>query len=197
MKKKEWVYRQILYEVLERKEKKHTQLSLAKVLRISLSTVNNALKPLSAMGAIEVKGMGFRVIDAGKMLAYWGSVRNLQKDVIYETRVGAGISEIEKSMPSGIIYTAYSAYKFKFADVPSDYSEVYIYADEKTLLDIKERFPKRKGPPNLFVLIGDEALRKCAPKNLAPAGQIYADLWNINTWYAKEFLKALEKRLRI
>ena len=28
-----------------------------------------------------------------------------------------------------------------------------------------------------------------------PTGQLFADLWNLNTWYASDFIKELEKTL--
>jgi len=194
MKKKEWVYREILYTTMELKEKKLTQLSLAQKLHISLSTVNNALKPLVKIGAVSVTGMGFRVTDEEKLAAYWASIRNLQKDIKYQTRADASISEIEKSMPPDIIYTAYSGYKFKFRDVPADYSEVYVYSSD--IKEMKTRFPELKGPPNLFVLDPDPRLPHLSKDSIAPSCQLYVDLWNLKEWYAKDFLKALERRFK-
>jgi len=192
MKKKERVYREALYTTMELKEKKLTQLSLARKLGISLSTVNNALKPLVKMGAVDVSGMGFRITDEEKLAAYWASMRNLEKDVRYKTRVGALVSEIEKSMPPGVVYTAYSGYKFKFSDVPADYSEVYVYTSDMD--EIKARFPELKGPSNLFVLEADSHLVSISKEGIAPSCQLYVDLWNLKEWYAKDFLKALERR---
>jgi len=194
MKKKEWVYREILYTTMELKEKKLTQLSLAQKLHISLSTVNNALKPLVKIGAVSVTGMGFRVTDEEKLAAYWASIRNLQKDIKYQTRADASISEIEKSMPPDIIYTAYSGYKFKFRDVPADYSEIYVYSSD--IKEMKTRFPELKGPPNLFVLDPDPQLPHLSKDSIAPSCQLYVDLWNLKEWYAKDFLKALERRFK-
>jgi DNA-binding transcriptional regulator YhcF (GntR family) len=193
MKKKEWVYREVLYTTMELKEKKLTQLSLAQKLKISLSTVNNALRPLVKMGAVDATRMGFRVTDEEKLAAYWASIRNLEKDIKYQTRVDAPVSDIEKSMPSDVIYTAYSGYKFKFGDVPADYSEVYIYASPD-MDEIKTRFPELKGPPNLFVLAADPQLARVSKGSIAPSCQLYVDLWNLKEWYAKDFLKALERR---
>jgi transcriptional regulator with XRE-family HTH domain len=196
MKKKEWVYRTVLYKTMERKEKRLTQLSLARELGISLSTVSNSLKTLTKIGAVVINDMGFRVTDEQKFLTYWASMRNLEKDIQYRTRVNASVSEIEKSMPSGIIYTAYSGYKFKFGEVPADYSEVYIYAGEEMLEEIKTRFPEREGPANLLILKTDSNLPAFSNGNIAPLCQLYVDLWNLREWYAKDFLKALERRFR-
>ncbi|MFH1306816.1 MAG: winged helix-turn-helix domain-containing protein [Candidatus Micrarchaeota archaeon] len=192
MKKKELVYRQMLYWAMQKKAGKFTQLELSKSLRISLSTVNNALSPLEKMGAIDVGKMGFKILDAKKILLYFASIRNLQKDVIYSTRANMPVSQIEKSMPAGAIYTAYSACKYLFSSVPADYSEVYVYADEAALAKIRRRFTQNSQPPNLFVLRADAALPAISKTNIAPLPQIYADLWNLRQWYAKEFVKYLE-----
>ena len=194
MKKKEWIYRQILYEAMEKKANRFTQLKLSQKLNISLSTVNNALNPLEKMGAIDVGQMGFRIMDARKITLYWASIRNLQKDIIYATRADLPVSEIEKSMPSKTIYTAYSACKFKYSSVPADYSEVYVYADEGQCEKIAKRFPKKEGPPNLFALKADFTLFSISKNNIAPLCQVYADLWNLRQWYAKEFVKYLEEK---
>jgi hypothetical protein len=100
--------------------------------------------------------------------------------------------KIEGSMPSGAIFTAFSGYRLLFKEAPADYSEVYVYADEKALKEIKERFPAKPGPPNIVVLAKDAYLER-GP--IVPVSQIYADLWNIKEWYAKEYLDALERRL--
>ena len=188
MKKVELVYREILYQAIEKNNKELTQSYLANALNISLSTVNLAIKPLEKMNAIKIKKMGFNIIDIKKILYYWASKRNLEKDIIYKTRVEAPVKEIEKQMPNNIVFTAFSAYKFKFKDVPADYSEVYIYADE----DIKKRFKENNKVPNLFILKKDNAEKYGKTATIA---NLFVDLWNLNQWYAKDFLNALEGKI--
>lgn len=195
MHKSEWIYRELLFQHLEKGKYQFTQLELAKKLGISLSTVNYALKPLEEMGAIRKTPMGFRLLDPKKLLLFWASKRNLPKDITYETRVDAGAKEIEKGMPHGVVYAACSAYRFKFNDAPADYSEVYVYADEETLKECKKRFPKKGGPSNLIILEADSHLTETTEKSVCPIANIYVDLWNMRSWYAKEFLQALEKRI--
>ena len=189
MKKLEQVYREILYQVMEKKNNTLTQKELATKLGISLSTVNHSLNILRKMNAINVNPMNFKVINPKKILYYWASIRNPEKDIIYRTRVNKQIKEIEKTMPDNIIYAAYSAYKYKFKDIPADYSEVYIYADD--LKEIKKRFPESKNIPNLFILKKDKNMQG----KLATIANIYVDLWNLKEWYATEFLKAMEVRI--
>ncbi len=185
MKKNELVYREILLEAMERKNKSLTQLVLSKRLGISLSTVSNALKPLRKMGAVNVRLKSFEIADTRKILLYWASIRRLERDIIYAARATLAAVEIEKAMPSDVVFGAYSAYKFMFKQMPADYSEVYVYAGR--LEEIRKRFPESKGPPNLFVLKKDFDKMTVA--------HLYADLWNIREWYAREFLKALEERI--
>ena len=171
-----------------------TQKEIANSLGISLSTVNNAVEPLARIGAIEKRNFGFRLIDKEKAIAYWASARNLEKDIVYNTRVDQPITEIEKLMPSGVAFTAFTAFRLRFKEVPADYSEVYVYANEEELAELKKRFPQKDGPANLIVLL--------KPKNftiekLVPNELLFVDLWNLKEWYAKEFLNALRKKIGV
>ena len=185
MKKSELVYNEIFYSLFKDKKTKFTQLELSKILGISLSTVNNALKPLRRMNAIDIKLRSFSLVNKKKILLYWASIRNLEKDLIYKTRT-ENILEAEKNMPQNIIFTAYSGFKFYFKEVPSDYSEIYVYSND--LEEIKKRFPEKKQPYNLFILKYPDKLK------FNPA-LLFVDLWNLKEWYAKDFLKALEVKL--
>jgi len=185
MKKIELVYREILFNSIEKKRRTLTQKELAEKLNISLSTVNHAMKPLRKMGSVRIKKRSFEVVNVKKILYYWASVRNIDRDIIYFTRIEKSASQIEKSMPQGVEFACYSAYKFKFNDVPADYNEVYIYSNNSE--EIKKRFPEKKGPPNLFVLKKDF--------DKVTIAQIFVDLWNLKEWYAKEFMKSMEERL--
>jgi len=189
--KKEWIYREILERFFERKESRFTQLELSKRFSISLSTVSNALAPLRSMGAIEVKQRSFVLTDAKKLILHWATVRSLERDIAYRTRMDASPAEIEKLMPSGAVFTAFSAFRLRYHEAPADYSEVYIYADRGTLEEIKRRFPPADGPPNIVVLESDPFL----PKGMVSEPQLFTDLWNIKSWYARDFLGSLERRL--
>ncbi|MBU1203588.1 MAG: winged helix-turn-helix transcriptional regulator [Nanoarchaeota archaeon] len=186
MMKSELIYNLLLERAMKR-ERKTTQLEIARTLKISLSTVNNALQPLKQMGAVRINQRSLDIINAKKILFYWASKRNIEKDIIYQTRVEASVTEIEKNIPQNIIFTAYSAYRFMFKDAPADYSEIYIYSDTETLKEIKKRFPPNKNPQNLIVL------RKQINELTTP--NLFVDFWNIKEWYAKEYLKAMEEKI--
>ena len=190
MLKKEIVWREILYQALEKKQYKFTQKQIAQKFKFSLSTIFNAIKIPRATGAIKVSGRFFTVIDKQKFLSIWGTHRSLNKDIIYQTRVNLPVQKIEGELPANVIPTAYTAYRLRFRDAPADYNKVYVYAE---ILDqIKKRFPPKKGEPNLIALKTDEFLKNYG--ELAPLGQIYADLWNLSEWYAQDFLNALENK---
>jgi len=184
MKKIELVYCYILEQAMEKKRRSMTQAEIAAALGISLSTVNAAIGHLRKMGAVKVKLRSFDVVDSRKILYYWASIRDIGKDIAYATRSGAAVAEIEKNMPPGVVYAAYSAYKIRFEDVPADYSEVYVYGEPEK---VKKRFPPSKNMPNIFVMKGD--IKKMTAAN------IFVDLWNMKEWYAKEFLAEMERKL--
>jgi len=187
MKRIEEVYRELLFESMEKNNKTLTQSYLAEALNLSLSIVNLALKPLKRMNAVKIKKRSFDIIDKKKILYYWASIRNLEKDITYMTRIEKKVRKIESEMPSDVVYGAYSAYKLGFKDVPADYSEVYIYSNN--LDEIKKRFPSKKGVSNLFVLKKDRNMKKMT------IAQLFVDLWNLREWYAKDFLNALEVKI--
>jgi hypothetical protein len=189
MRKTELVLREVLYQALERKNRVLTQLGLARSLGISLSTVNYALAPLRGMNAVAVGLRDFRVIDARKILYYWASIRNPRRDIIYSTRADFSVRDIESRMPDSAVYAAYSAFRFRFGSVPADYSEVYVYCGA----EIEGRFPRAPGQPNLFVLAKDPFIDRYG--KVTTLAQTFVDLWNLDTWYARDFLKELEARL--
>jgi len=189
MKKTELVYKEILYQAIEKQNKQMTQLELSKKLNVSLSIVNLVLKKLEKIGAVKINPMNFSIINLKKLVYLWASERNLEKDIIYKTRVEMPVKEIEKNLPN-ITFGAYSGYKYKFKDVPADYSEVYVYASEEELKEIKKRFPDKKLNENLFVLKKSGNYGKTDS-----IAQLFVDLWNLREWYASDFLKELEKRM--
>jgi len=188
MKKTEIVYREVLYQVLENKNNFVTQSFLSKRCKVSIGNVYHALQPLVNMNAIEKKPRGFRIIDPKKILLYWSSTRNLKSDIIYQTFSSKPIIEIEKSMPP-VLFTAYSGYKFIFKSVPTDYSEIFVYGKKEEMIS---RFPEKENKPNIIVLKPDEHLMSFKK---IPLAQLFVDLWNINTWYARDFLKVLEEKI--
>ncbi|MBI3116012.1 MAG: hypothetical protein HYU03_03110 [Thaumarchaeota archaeon] len=190
--KTERVYREIVYRRFERNQTSLTQRQVAASCSISLGLVNFALKPLRRMGAVEIKQRGFEILDPWKVLMYWCAVRDLERETVYSNLVDEPVYRIEANLPGDSIPTAYTAYRERFGDAPADYSEVYVYGEREEFV---RRFgpARQKGRRNIFVLRNDQHLSALGK---APLAQIYADLWNIETWYARRFLEGLGQRLR-
>jgi hypothetical protein len=201
MNRKEVVFRRLGCDAIEGRLS-FTQLALSKELRMSLSIVNSAVKSLEGIGAVVLRERGFEVISLSKLLLYWATHRNLKKDIVYQTRVEMPVKEIERTMPDGIAFTGYSGYRLRFGEAPADYSEAYAYATDATLEHIKKRFSHNDKIPNVIILrcdseLENEILGKKLKGSSVCAAQLFADLWNMNQWYAKDFVDALSKRLGI
>lgn len=195
MLKKEIIWREILFQAIEKKKFDFTQKKLAEKFGFSLSTVFNALKIPRQSDAIKVTGRNFSVIDAEKFLYIWATQRNIDKETIYTTYIPDNIQKIEGMMPAGIIFGGYSAYVIKHKDVPADYAKIFVYANKNNLKEIKRRFPssKNKGKENFFVIKSDPFLSQFG--NTIPDVQMFVDFWNMHDWYAKDFLNALKNKL--
>ena len=91
------------------------------------------------------------------------------------------------------IFTAYSGYKQSFPVTPADYREVYVYADPVL---VKQRFPQTiSSLNNIYILKKDSYIEQRSHNGIAPPQLIYVDLWNLNTWYANEFIQDFDKKL--
>jgi DNA-binding transcriptional ArsR family regulator len=193
MEKKEYVY---LYMAMrfEKGIREFSQLEISKKLGLSLSTVHNALKPLKKIHAVDIMRRGFKLVDIKKFLIYWAILRDVERDIVYKTFVGESVEDIESSLPSGVIYTAYSGYKIRFGEVPADYGEVYVYANNDEKKEIEKRFPTRRGPFNLFVLEMPKLLETWK-EEIVLIGLLFADVWNLPAWYGKEFVRVIEHKL--
>ena len=179
-----------------------TQLGISKELGVSLSVVNGAVKELSAINAVRINKRSFEVIALDRLLLYWATHRNLGKDIVYRTRAEMTVKEIEREMPVGIAFTGYTAYIRLYGDAPADYSEVYAYAADSALGEVRRRFKPTAKKPNITILRCDRELEreiqegKLRNLSVCPA-QLFVDLWNMNEWYAKDFTDALSKRLGV
>ena len=194
MTKKEIIWREILFSALKKDKINFTQKELAGKYGFSLSTGFNALKIPRSSGIIQTGGRGFNVLDSEKFLYLWATLRTMEKDILYKTRIERPVRQIEGEMPPGVIFGAFSAYVKKYKDAPADYDKVYIYAQKSQLAEIKRRFPAQKGRENLIVLLADPRL-KAFSAGITPDCQTFVDLWNISEWFAKDFLDALKQKL--
>jgi hypothetical protein len=192
MTKKEVIWREILFQSIEKKKIEFTQKELAQKYNFSLSTVFNALKIPRGASIIEGK-RGFKIRDIEKFLYLWATFRKTKKDIIYQTAVKKSALGIEGEMPPSVIFGAYSAFLRKYKFAPADYDKVYAYLKEEKIETIKNRFPLQKGYPNLIVFKADPWLSNFG--RLTPDCQTFVDLWNLPEWYAKDFLNALKEKM--
>jgi len=191
MLKKEIIWREILFQAIEKNVFNFQQKELAEKFNYSLSTVFNALKPVREIKAIEVSGKGFKLKSVEKLIYLWGTHKKLSKDIIYKTFVNEPVERIEANMPADIIWAGFSAYKRRFNETPADYGKVYVYSNN--INEIKKRFPHKKGPENLFILKPDQYLKYYG--QTGSFGQIFVDIWNNEDWYAREFIKKLKEKI--
>lgn len=179
-------------EILEKSPADNTfeQMKLAEKFHFSTSTVHAAITPLRSIGAVNVTGRNFRVIDWEKILMFWATRRNLAKDIIFRTYVDLPVMEIEGLIDNNTIYGAYSAARHLLGSAPSEYEKVYVYAVSPEILT--KRFPENKGEANFFVLKADRFLESYG--KTTPVSQTFVDLWNLPDWYATDFSRALKEK---
>jgi hypothetical protein len=191
MKKIEIIWRELLYQSLEKGNNCFVQKDLAQKFKFSTSTIFQALKPLRKMGAVKVSGRNFTLTDPEKLLYHWASLRQLNKEIVYQTQVDLPVLEIEKSMPSEVVFACFSAYRLRFNDTPADFDQVWVYGHD--LKEIKKRFPEKKGMANLVVLKPDTWLVNYG--QITSLAQTFVDLWNLPSWFAKEFVNSLKEKI--
>lgn len=190
MKKIEIVWRELLYQALEKNNYTFNQSKLAREFGFSTSTIFAALKELRALGIVRVEKKFFQLNDWEKLLLFWATKRQLSRDIVYKTKADLPTITLEGSLPASVIPTGYTAYRFRFATAPSEYDCVYVYG-EKAI--VEKRFSFNKGTPNLFVLKSDPFLPKYQK---FPLGQLFADLWNLPQWYARDFYQSLLDKIK-
>ena len=195
MLKIETIWHHLLWSAIEGKEFRHKQTDLADYFGYSLSTVNLAVKKAERVGAVRLSSKFFIVSNPKKLLFFWATHRNLQKDILSQTFVDLPILEIEGLVPAGAIIAGFSAARNLLGEAPADYSKVFFYLEEKDLENTRKRFPQNSSArePNLFVLKSYPQQKNYG--NLTTLPQTYVDLWGLADWYAKDFVIELERKI--
>lgn len=191
MKKIEIIWRELLFEAIEKKNRRFTQKDLSLRFNFSTSTVFQALKTPRKMGAVRVTGRFFVLEDPEKLLYHWASARSIQKDIVFAGHLPLPTFEIEGNMPSDVVFAGFSAARRILGMSPADYDKVFIYT--KNIDAIQKRFDFKKGRENLIVLRQDPFLSQYG--SLTTISQTFVDLWNLYDWQAKEYVKALKEKI--
>jgi len=201
MRKIETIWHHLLWSALEKKQFRHTQSGLAEFFGYSVSTVNHALKAPTQIGAIKKGGKFFVLESFQKLLYFWASNRNLEKDIVFSTYYPGNVLEIEGLLPSEAIFACYTSAKKILGEPPADYDKVYFYANDKTIEQVKKRFAvgpktgnnKPKNKANLFALRTSPTMKQYGEFTTLP--QTFVDVWNLKDWYSRDFCLALEKKI--
>ncbi|MEK7597754.1 MAG: hypothetical protein AAB441_03880 [Patescibacteria group bacterium] len=191
MLKIEYVWRELLDRVIEKRNSDFTITELAKKYSLSTSVVNHALIPLRNLNIVKINKTSSKVIDWERLLFFWATRRNFKKDIIYSTFSPLPVYDREGLMPSEVVPTGYTAFRYLFKKTPADYDHIYFYSNK--VEKIIKRFPVSKRPPNIFILNPDPYLLKSKKLELA---QLFVDLWNLPEWYAKDFQEAVLLEIR-
>jgi hypothetical protein len=164
---------------------------LSRQLELPASTVHQALERPRSIGAVRGNASGIRLLDPRRLQLLWAARRELERDIVYSTRVALPVREIEARLPPSAIPTAYTAFvRHEGRNVIADYEHVVVYG---SAAEIRRRFLQRRGEPNLLVLEPDPLLPRYG--SVAPRCQVYADLFNLRSWQAQRFLDALDRQL--
>ena len=186
MLKIEYIWRELLNRVIEERNPNFTITELAKKYGLSTSVVHYALFPLRNLNIVKINKTLSKVVDWERLLFFWATRRNLKKNIIYSTYSSLQVYDREGLMPPDVIPTAFTAFRLDFKKTPSDYDHIYFYSNK--IEEIIKRFPRKSHPPNIFILKPDIYLLKSKKIGLA---QLFADLWNLPEWYAKDFQEAV------
>lgn len=185
------VWRHLLVAAFDQGIRRSSLTQLSAELELPVSTIHKALQRPRAIGAVRGSASGLRVLDPRRLQIMWAAMRDLNADVVYATRVPMAMTEIEAGLPESAIPTAYTAFaRHQGGNVIADFEQVVAYADGN---EVKRRFPRRRGQPNLLILAPDPLLPRYG--RVAPRCQVYADLFNLPTWQAQRFLEALDHQL--
>ena len=174
----EYIWRELLDRVIEERNPDFTITELSKKYSLSTSVVNHALIPLRNLNIVKINKTLSKVVDWERLLFFWATRRNLKKDIIYSTFSPLPVYDREGLMPSEVISTGFTSFRYLLNKTPADYDHIYFYSNK--IEKITKRFPNNKRPSNIFILRPDPYLLKSKKLGLA---QLFVDFWNLPEWY--------------
>jgi hypothetical protein len=69
----------------------------------SASTVHQSLERPRSIGAVRGTSRGIRVLDPRRLQLLWAARRDLERDIVFSTRVALPVREIEARLPASAI----------------------------------------------------------------------------------------------
>jgi hypothetical protein len=166
--KTEVVWRHLLVSAWDENRRRSSLSELSHQLELPASTVHQALERPRSIGAVRGNASGIRVVDPRRLQLLWSARRDLERDIVYSTRIALRIREIEARLPASAIPTAYTAFvRHEGVNLVADYEQVVVYG---TVAEMRHRFPPRRGEPNLLVLEPDPLLPRYG--SVAPRCQV-------------------------
>lgn len=200
MLKREIVWRQIADDILLDRRSAFHQRQLATELGVSLGNVNLALRPLRAVGAVAVVGKTLVVRDVRKLLAMWAARGEPPRPLAAFAALDEP-SALIRLLPPGLALTSFAGYVARYGEGPAPFSVVRAYvrpADYAVLAELTRRFDRTFDAANASLVVhgADPVLARELPGIVGPA-QLYVDLWSEADFFASDYLRALEARLRL
>lgn len=200
MLKRELVWRQLADDVLTGRRSSFHQSDLAVELGMSIGNVNLALEPLRAIGGVSVVGKNLVVRDVKKILLLWGARRMPQRPIAAFTSPD-NPSQMLKMLPPGIALTSFAGFVKRYREEPAPFSVIRGYVrptDQRTLEELGRRFSRTDNveQASLVIFAADDTMARKLPGIVSPA-QMFVDLWSEGDFFATDYLRALERRLRL
>ncbi len=191
--KTEILWRHLLVEALERDNRRTSVTELSERFEFAPSTVHRALVVPREMGSLDRVRSGLVLRDPMRLLLHWAGSRRLAHDRPYKIHTGLEVGEIQDRLPVGAVPTGAAAYARRFRNEVADYSAVYCYHADPSVLG--ESFPDEFGEPDLIIIEPDPFLRDYG--EIASVPQTYVDLFVTAGWQAQRFLHAMIERLEV
>jgi hypothetical protein len=192
--KTERIYRELLLRSLSGVSKTR-QGELADRCQVSIGLVNKTVKKLEGVRAAETTRTGVRVLSPARILNLWATERRLDRDIVSAFRIDP-LTE-GRNLPRSATLTAFSAWSGITKRRPAEYSRIYFYIWDREEFDrwLEFRKPKiRKTNPNTFALqVDDPHLLKTSERGIAPAPQIYVDIYAIGGPEAAPYLQDITR----
>src|SRR5260370_18671194 len=134
-------WRHLLVGALDLGIRRSSLTELSAELGLPVSTIHKALERPRGIGAVRGSASGLRILDPKRLQLIWAAQRDLNKDIVYATRVPMTVNEIEARLPVSAIPTAYTAFVLhEGRNLVADYYQVLVSANAT---EARRHFPSR------------------------------------------------------